>query len=125
PAWALEKSGTDICVAPALLDVAGPRTTIRPVAGLPLLHLDHPEFTGTRRVLKAMFDRSVATAAVLFLLPVFAAIALAVKMGNPGPVFFRQTRAGRGGQPFTLFKFRTMVVDAEQCRADLLTMNEG
>ena len=45
-AWELEKTGTDLCVAPALLDVAGPRTTIRPVAGLPLLHMDHPEFTG-------------------------------------------------------------------------------
>ena len=51
-AWELEKTGTDLCVAPALLDVAGPRTTIRPVAGLPLLHLDHPEFTGARLVIK-------------------------------------------------------------------------
>jgi hypothetical protein len=48
-AWELEKTGTDLCVAPALLDVAGPRTTIRPVAGLPLLHMDHPEFTGALR----------------------------------------------------------------------------
>ena len=124
-AWALEKTGTDLCVAPALLDVAGPRTTIRPVAGLPLLHMDHPEFAGSRRVIKAAFDRAVATTAVLFLLPVFAAIALAVKLCDPGPVFFRQTRAGRDGEPFTLFKFRTMVADAEQRRAALLDRNEG
>ena len=52
-AWQLEKTGTDLCVAPALLDVAGPRTTIRPVAGLPLLHLDHPEFSGLRRLIKS------------------------------------------------------------------------
>ena len=49
-AWSLERTGTDLCVAPALLDVAGPRTTIRPTAGLPLLHLDHPEFRGVRQL---------------------------------------------------------------------------
>ena len=51
-AWALEKSGTDLCVAPALLDLAGPRTTIRPVAGLPLVHLDHANLSGPKRILK-------------------------------------------------------------------------
>src|ERR1700761_6027772 len=54
-AWDLEKTGTDLCVAPALLDVAGPRTTIRPTAGLPLLHMDHPEFSGFKLVVKAAF----------------------------------------------------------------------
>ena len=58
-AWELEKTGTDLCVAPALLDVAGPRTTIRPVAGLPLLHVDHPEFTGAKQVIKDAFDKVV------------------------------------------------------------------
>ncbi len=70
-AWELEKTGTDLCVAPALLDVAGPRTTIRPVAGLPLLHMDHPEFTGFRRVVKAAFDRAVAGTALALLSPLF------------------------------------------------------
>ena len=59
-AWVLEESGTDLCVAPALIDVAGPRTTIRPVAGLPLLQLDHPELTGGKQVIKAVFDRLAA-----------------------------------------------------------------
>ena len=59
-AWKLEKTGTDLCVAPALLDVAGPRTTIRPAAGLPLLHLDHPELSGARRLIKSGFDRTAA-----------------------------------------------------------------
>jgi hypothetical protein len=53
----LEKTGTDPCVSPALLDVAGPRTTIRPTAGLTLLHVDHPQLAGTRLVLKDLFDR--------------------------------------------------------------------
>src|SRR5580692_8337056 len=77
-AWELEKTGTDLCVAPALLDVAGPRTTIRPVAGLPLLHMDHPEFTGVRRVVKDLFDRCAAAAALVMLAPVMAALAASI-----------------------------------------------
>jgi exopolysaccharide biosynthesis polyprenyl glycosylphosphotransferase len=118
-AWELEKTGTDLCVAPALLDVAGPRTTIRPVAGLPLLHLDHPEFTGASQVIKAGFDKMVALAALAFGLPLMGLLALAVKLDDGGPAFFRQTRVGKDGRMFTVYKFRTMVIDAEQRRADL------
>lgn len=124
-AWALEKSGTDLCVAPALLDVAGPRTTIRPTAGLPLLHMDHPEFTGARRLIKTAFDKAVAISALVMLAPLFLVIAIAIRMGDPGPAFFKQTRIGKGGKPFTVFKFRTMVVDAEKRQAELLAKNEG
>ena len=58
-AWTLEETATDLYLAPALLDVAGPRTTIRPVAGLPLLHVDHPELTGSKQLLKSLFGRVV------------------------------------------------------------------
>ena len=71
-AWELEKTGTDLCVSPALLDVAGPRTTIRPTAGLTLLHVDHPQLTGFRLVLKGLFDRCAAAAALVMLAPVMA-----------------------------------------------------
>jgi len=124
-AWALEKSGTDLCVAPALLDVAGPRTTIRPVAGLPLLHMDHPEFTGARRLIKSAFDRTIAVSAVTLLLPVFLVIAAAIKLSDGGPAFFLQTRVGKDGKHFTLYKFRTMVVDAEQRLAELAALNDS
>jgi exopolysaccharide biosynthesis polyprenyl glycosylphosphotransferase len=124
-AWTLEKSGTDICVAPALLDVAGPRTTIRPIAGLPLLHMEHPEFTGVKRLVKAAFDRAFAGTALVLLLPVLIAIALAIALSDRGPVLFKQTRVGKDGTPFTLFKFRTMVVDAEQRKAELMELNDG
>ena len=116
-AWDLEKTGTDMCVAAALLDVAGPRTTIRPVAGLPLLHVDHPELAGGKQVLKAVFDKAVALTALILLLPLFAVIMLAVRLGDHGPVFFRQTRVGKDGHTFSVWKFRTMVVDAEQRKA--------
>jgi exopolysaccharide biosynthesis polyprenyl glycosylphosphotransferase len=124
-AWELEETGTDLCVAPALIDVAGPRTTIRPVAGLPLLQLDHPELAGGKQVIKAMFDRAAAGLALVMLAPLFVVIALAIRLDDRGPVFFMQTRVGRDGQTFRLFKFRTMVVDAEQRRLELEALNEG
>jgi exopolysaccharide biosynthesis polyprenyl glycosylphosphotransferase len=124
-AWELEKTGTDLCVAPALLDVAGPRTTIRPVAGLPLLHMDHPEFAGIRRVVKAVFDRAVAGVALLLLLPLFLAIVAIIRLGDRGPGLFRQTRVGRGGRPFTVYKFRTMVADAEERKSHLALLNDS
>ena len=124
-AWDLEKSGTDICVAPALLDVAGPRTTIRPVGGLTLLHVDHPQLDGGKQVLKTVFDKDVALAAIILLSPLFAMIMLAVKLDDGGPVFFRQTRVGKNGHQFSVWKFRTMVVDAERRKAELAAHNEG
>jgi exopolysaccharide biosynthesis polyprenyl glycosylphosphotransferase len=123
-AWELEKTGTDLCVAPALLDVAGPRTTIRPVAGLPLLHVDHAELTGGKQVLKGVFDKMSAALALILLAPVFAGIAAAIRVTEHGPVLFRQTRVGRDGRCFTLYKFRTMVADAEQQKALLAASNE-
>ena len=124
-AWQLEETGTDLCVAPALLDVAGPRTTIRPVAGLPLLQVDHPELAGGKQVIKAIFDRTLAGLALILLAPLFAVIALAIRFDDQGPVFFRQTRVGLDGRTFKLCKFRTMVVDAERRLAELEALNEG
>jgi exopolysaccharide biosynthesis polyprenyl glycosylphosphotransferase len=123
-AWELERTDTDLCVAPALLDVAGPRTTIRPVAGLPLLHVDHPEFTGTRRLIKAAFDRACAASALLLLSPFFAIVPVIIRCCDGGPAFFRQIRVGQDGRSFILFKFRTMVPDAEQRKDQLAPLND-
>ncbi len=123
-AWELEKTGTDLCVAPALLDVAGPRTTIRPVAGLPLLHMDHPEFTGARRVIKSGFDKAFASVALLLTAPLFLMVVLLIRKGDGGPALFRQTRVGRDGRQFTVLKFRTMVLDAEKRKAQLTGHSE-
>jgi len=105
--------------------VAGPRTTIRPVAGMPLLHVDHPELTGLRWVIKDVFDKVSAAAALLVLAPLMAGIVLAIRRGDGGPAIFRQTRVGKDGRPFMVCKFRTMVVDAEARKAALLTHNDG
>ena len=123
-AWALEKTGTELCVAPALLDVAGPRTTIRPVAGLPLLHLDHPEFTGFRRAVKSGFDKVFALSALLLAAPLLMGVALLIRLADGGPALFRQTRIGKDGRTFTVYKFRTMVLDAEERKAQLAGSNE-
>jgi exopolysaccharide biosynthesis polyprenyl glycosylphosphotransferase len=124
-AWELEKTGTDLCVSPALLDVAGPRTTIRPTAGLTLLHVDHPQLTGFRLVLKGLFDRCAAAAALVMLAPVMATLAAAVWLHDRGPALFTQLRVGKDGHSFRMYKFRTMVVDAEQRRAELLPGNDS
>jgi exopolysaccharide biosynthesis polyprenyl glycosylphosphotransferase len=124
-AWELEKTGTDLFVAPTLLDVAGPRMTIRPVAGLPLLHVDHPELAGVKRAIKSVFDKTCAASALIMLAPVFAFIAMSIRLADPGPVLFRQNRIGKNGQGFTLYKFRTMVRDAEQRKSQLAADNEA
>ena len=124
-AWDLEKTGTEMCVASALLDVAGPRTTIRPVAGLPLLHVDHAELAGSKQVIKAVFDRVSAVLALALLAPLFVVIALAIRITDGGPAFFRQIRVGKDGEPFTVWKFRTMVVDAEARKEQLLVRNDA
>jgi exopolysaccharide biosynthesis polyprenyl glycosylphosphotransferase len=124
-AWELEKTGTDLCVSPALLDVAGPRTTIRPTAGLTLLHVDHPQLTGFRLVIKDLFDRCAAAAALVMLAPIMAVVAIAIRLHDGGPVLFTQVRIGKDGHEFRIYKFRTMVVDAEKQRGELLTINDG
>jgi exopolysaccharide biosynthesis polyprenyl glycosylphosphotransferase len=124
-AWELEKTGTDLFVAPTLLDVAGPRTTIRPVAGLALLHVDHPELAGIKQAVKSVFDKTCAALALLVLAPLFAVIAISIRLADHGPVLFRQTRIGRNGHGFTLYKFRTMVPDAEQRKSQLVIHNEA
>jgi exopolysaccharide biosynthesis polyprenyl glycosylphosphotransferase len=124
-AWELEKTGTDLCVAPALLDVAGPRTTIRPTAGLTLLHVDHPQLSGPRLVVKEIFDRAIAGLALVLLSPMFGLVAMAIRIGDAGPALFTQTRVGKDGRTFKIYKFRTMVVDAEQRLAELRLSNDS
>jgi exopolysaccharide biosynthesis polyprenyl glycosylphosphotransferase len=124
-AWELEKTGTDLCVSPALLDVAGPRTTIRPTAGLTLLHVDHPQLAGFRLVLKGLFDRCAAAAALIMLAPMMGILAATIWLHDRGPALFTQIRVGKDGHAFRLYKFRTMVVDAEQRRTQLLASNDS
>jgi exopolysaccharide biosynthesis polyprenyl glycosylphosphotransferase len=112
-AWQLEGTNVELFVAPGLMEVAGPRLHIRPVAGLSLLHVEEPRLSGLGRLVKGALDRLFAGLAVLVLLPFGLLAAAAVRCTSPGPALFRQTRVGVGGREFTLFKFRSMYVDAE------------
>jgi exopolysaccharide biosynthesis polyprenyl glycosylphosphotransferase len=124
-AWALEERDVELVVSPGIVEVAGPRLSIRPVAGLSLLHLERPAISGGRRVLKNAFDLCAGGLLLLVLAPFLAAVAVAVKLSSPGPVLFRQTRVGVDGRDFTMFKFRSMVPDAERRRADLVDLSDG
>ncbi|HEV2370722.1 MAG TPA: sugar transferase [Streptosporangiaceae bacterium] len=123
-AWDLEKTDTDLCLAPALLDVAGPRTTIRAAGGLPLLYVDHPDLSGLRQVLKSVFDKFAAAAAILVLSPLLITVAIMIRMEDGGTSLYRQVRLGKDGQPYRIYKFRSMVMGADKMKADLADQNE-
>lgn len=123
-AWRLERGEVELIVASALVDVAGDRTTVRPVDGLPMLHLEHATLTGARHVIKELVDRVGAFALLILLSPLLVGSIVAIRASSPGPALFKQERIGRGGVPFTIWKFRTMYVDAEQRLAGLQHLNE-
>ncbi|MGH8791312.1 MAG: sugar transferase [Stackebrandtia sp.] len=124
-AWRLERGDVDLIVASALVDVAGARTTVRPVDGLPMLHVEHARLSGPRRLVKEIFDRCGAAVLLLLLAPLLAATAAAVRWSSPGPVLFTQTRVGRDGREFVIWKFRTMYADAERRLVELAHLNES
>jgi exopolysaccharide biosynthesis polyprenyl glycosylphosphotransferase len=123
-AWELEGTGVDLIVAPAVTDVAGPRISIRPVAGVPLLHVEEPQLSGGARLFKECFDRTAAALGLVVLSPLLLAIAVVVRRTSPGPALFCQERVGRDGRIFTIHKFRTMVDSAEAELDNLLHLNE-
>src|SRR2546421_1153385 len=124
-AWQLEGTGVDLVVAPQLTDIAGPRVHIRPVEGLPLLYVEEPTLSGVSWLFKNLLDRFVAAVGLILFFPVLVAIAIGIKAVDRGPVFFRQSRVGREGETFRVWKFRTMYVDAEERRATLVDQNES
>ena len=123
--WELEALEVNLIVVPALTDVAGPRIHARPVAGLPLIHVEFPKFEGRRYLVKRAFDLVVASLALILLSPAFVVISIAVRVDSRGPAFFRQERVGLNGTPFRMLKFRSMTSDAEGRLPSLLDSSEG
>ncbi|WP_460599089.1 sugar transferase [Flexivirga lutea] len=111
--WELDDLGTELIVSPGVVEVTGPRMSIRPAANLSLLHIERPALHGVNAVTKATFDRCAAALGIALLAPVFLVIAVLIKVRDGGQVFFRQTRVGIDGTDFTMLKFRSMVPDAE------------
>ena len=118
--WALDRVGADLVVSPGVVEVAGPHIRLRPTAGLSLLHLEQPSRHLGRELGKTVVDRVLGSLLLLAAAGPLALMATAVAVTSPGPVLFRQQRAGVDGEPFTMWKLRTMVVDAERVRAALL-----
>jgi exopolysaccharide biosynthesis polyprenyl glycosylphosphotransferase len=123
-AWKLHDTGIQLLMAPDLAEIAGPRIVSRPAAGLPLLLVDEPHVTGVAQALKSVVERAIALLSCIVLSPVFLAIAIAVKVSSRGPILFSQTRVGRKGEEFSMLKFRSMVVGAEDMVDDLTEQNE-
>lgn len=123
--WALENLKTELILVPRLTDVAGPRMHLRRVEGLPMVHVELPQYSGVNHVVKRVFDLVAASVMVAALAPVLLGVALAIRLEGKGPILFRQVRVGARGRTFTMLKFRSMVVDAEKRLEQLRQANEG
>jgi exopolysaccharide biosynthesis polyprenyl glycosylphosphotransferase len=122
--WTLESLSVQAIVVPSLTDVSSERLKVRPVAGLPLVHLEAPRTLHASHWAKRLFDIVGSALLLVLTAPVTLAAAIAVKLTDGGPVLFHQTRIGRDGRPFSCLKFRSMVVNAEQLREDLVVNHE-
>jgi len=123
--WELEGTAAELVLCNRLTDVAGPRLSLRPLDGLPLVQVKIPEFEGGVHAIKRGMDVVLSVLALLPVLLLTPVIALAIKLDSPGPVVFHQLRVGRDGRQFWMIKFRTMVADAEAAREGLHARNEG
>lgn len=122
--WQLEPMDIDLVVSPGVMDVAGQRLVMRPVAGYPLIHVEKPQYRGAKRFAKRAFDVCFALAALLMAAPILLVAAIAIKLDSRGPVFYVAERIGLDGQPFKMLKLRTMVVDADSQLGALREFNE-
>lgn len=123
--WRLADLNIKMILAPALTDIAGPRIHTQPLAGLPLIHVSTPNLRNWQRWAKRAFDLVGASALLCLLAPFLLMIGIVVRIDSPGPVLFRQLRVGAQGQPFLMYKYRSMVADAEDQLEQLRSLSEG
>lgn len=107
------KALVEVRVVPDLLQYISLNATVEDFSGLPVINFDQSPLRGFNRVVKRSFDIIFSLVGLLFTGILFPFVATAVKLTSPGPIFFKQERMGLDGKPFTLFKFRTMRIDAE------------
>ncbi|RUQ23431.1 sugar transferase [Kocuria sp. HSID16901] len=124
--WLLADQHVGLIMAPALTDIAGPRFHTQPLNGLPLIHVSTPRMRGPAALAKRILDVFISGLALLVLSPLFLLLAIIIKIDSPrGPVFFAQQRVGLEGLPFSMYKFRSMVPNAEELKKQLMSQNEG
>lgn len=110
----LRERGVQVDIVPRMFEIIGPSAMFHTVEGVPIIGVPPLRLTRSASLLKRTMDILGATIGLLVLAPFLLAIAIGIKRDSPGPVFFRQARAGAHGERFDIFKFRTMVVDADQ-----------
>jgi exopolysaccharide biosynthesis polyprenyl glycosylphosphotransferase len=118
--WALEATNIDLIVAPAVTEIAGPRLKVSNVEGLPLLHLEQPDFSGASRITKRLLDLILSIVGLLMISPFLIVIALVIKLSDRGSVLYFQKRIGQNNKEFTVYKFRTMFEGSHEQRAKIM-----
>jgi exopolysaccharide biosynthesis polyprenyl glycosylphosphotransferase len=117
--------GVPLRVVPGAFALLRGRTILSEGMGVPLLEVHYPGLDNTQRTLKRVLDVAVSVVGLLLLSPLFLAVALAIRLDSPGPVFFQQKRVGADEKVFVCYMFRTMQRDAEVRQADLEDLNEA
>ena len=117
--------GMPLRVVPGALALMRSRPAVSRSLGLPLLEVGYPRLDNSQRVLKRALDVTVSVAGLILLSPLFAAVAVAIRLGSPGTILFRQKRAGADGRVFVCYMFRSMYEGAERYQAELEPLNEA
>lgn len=120
-----DDAGVSVRIVPDLFRITLSHVVVDNLDGIPLMGVRGPVLRDWQVVFKRVLDVLVSVVAMLVLAPLAVLLALAIKLDSPGPVVFRQTRVGRGGEEFTVLKFRSMRVDAEDRMEELRSLNES
>jgi exopolysaccharide biosynthesis polyprenyl glycosylphosphotransferase len=116
--------GVRVNIVPRLFEILSSQMALDDIEGIPLLDVANVELSRFNMFVKRVFDLVVGGLIFVITLPVITILAVLVKLDSPGPVFYRQPRAGRGGREFRIFKMRSMYIDAEKRRKELAAQNE-
>ncbi|MFJ8694834.1 sugar transferase [Streptomyces roseolilacinus] len=122
--WALHDAGLEVALTPGLVETSVKRLTATSVAGLTVLRVEPPLGQGAQAVLKSAVDRCGAALGMVLLAPLLLLLVLLIRLDSPGPALYRQRRVGRDQEVFTMWKFRSMVTDADRRKDDLAPRNE-
>ncbi|MGH2543603.1 MAG: sugar transferase, partial [Ardenticatenaceae bacterium] len=120
-----EQQAVQSRIVPDLFQLSLTRVTLDEIKGVPLIAMQEPVLKGANLALKRFVDIAISSVALLIFSPIVLLTTVAIKLDSPGPILYRQERIGRGGRPFTIYKFRSMRVGADEELARLATLNEA
>ena len=123
--WELQDFNIELQITSGTIDLMASRMTVQSVAGVPLLYVRRTGMDRLQRTMKRTLDVAASAFGLIVLSPFLVATIVWIKLDSPGGAFFKQVRIGRNGEPFTCWKFRTMVQDAEERKAELEHLSVG